>query len=617
LYTLINIYFTVDILAIYGIIKTIIAYMYTLIQEPPIATIQSKNSRGHKYWYIVESRRVNGKPRPIVLAYLGKANDLLRRLQGITEGLRLKSYSHGAVAALLNVAHKLDTISIINKYIKSPRSYMSKKPVRNNLTAGITLLLGSIGRICMPTSKRGWWNWAKTTTCEYLLRCSLSKIDSQHFWDLMDALPVEAISKIEYELLNNVFQGYGLKSDTLFFDTTNFFTYIDSTNLRCPIAQRGKSKQKRYDLRQVGLAMVVTREDMIPVFHHTYDGNMNDTKVFKTVIGKIKDRIKELGLDTERHTIVFDRGNNSKKNLATVKELQLHYVGALTPYHHKKLAEDAMEDFQELEVDGKGIHVYRGRRTIWQEDRTVIVFISEKLKSGQIRGIYQSLEKVEKQLRELQESLCKPKTVKRKKEQLEDKITSIVKGQFVKDIIDWSLQEIYEGKFQLEFTINQEKLGEIEKKLGFRILMTDRHDWSTVDIIKTFYGQSIIEHAFKNLKNPYHLALRPQFHWTDQKIKVHFFICVLGYLLAAIVWHEAKTKARFKGSLDTLLDILNSVRLATILEETTTRGRVKATYKLEEMSDVEVLIVKALGIKEVHSNRLKFRGVGVYNQNHT
>jgi transposase len=517
------------------------------------------------------------------------------------------------VAALLNVAHELDATTIINKYVKSPRSYTAIRPTRNNLTVGITLLLGSIGRICMPTSKRGWWNWAKTTTCEYLLRCSLSKIDSQHFWDLMDALPVEAIAKIEYELLDNVFEAYDLESDTLFFDTTNFFTYIDSTNLRCSIAQRGRSKQKRYDLRQLGLAMVVTREDMIPVFHHTYDGNMNDTKVFKSVIGKIKNRIKGLGLDIERHTVVFDRGNNSKKNLSTVKVLELHYVGALTPYHHKKLVEDAMEDFHELEVDGKGIQVYRDRRTIWQEERTVIVFISEKLKSGQIRGIYQSLEKAERQLGELQESLCKPRTMKRKKEQLEDEITSIVKGQFVKDIIDWSLQGISDGKFQLEFTINQEKLGEVEKKLGFRILMTDRHDWSTVDIIKTYYGQSMIERAFKNLKNPYHLALRPQFHWTDQKIRVHFFICVIGYLLTVIVWREARTKAQFKGTLDTLLDTLNNVRLATILEDTKTRGRVKATYKLEEMSDVEELLVKALGIKDIHYNRLKFRGVGVYN----
>jgi len=38
----------------------------------------------------------------------------VKRLQGLTEGLRLKSYSHGAIAALLDVAHKLDISSLIN-----------------------------------------------------------------------------------------------------------------------------------------------------------------------------------------------------------------------------------------------------------------------------------------------------------------------------------------------------------------------------------------------------------------------------------------------------------------------------------------------------------------------
>jgi len=125
-------------------------------------------------WYIVESRRINGKPRPIVLAYLGNAEDLILRLHGLTSGLRIKSYSHGAVAALLKVANTLDVCNIINQHINSPRPYMPRQPIRNNLTAGSTFLLAAIGRVCMPTSKQGWWNWAKTTTCQYLLKCSLN-----------------------------------------------------------------------------------------------------------------------------------------------------------------------------------------------------------------------------------------------------------------------------------------------------------------------------------------------------------------------------------------------------------------------------------------------------------
>ncbi len=75
--------------------------------------------------------------------------------------------------------------------------------------------------------------------------------------------------------------------------------------------------------------------------------------------------------------------------------------------------------------------------------------------------------------------------------------------------------------------------------------VTDRHEWSNAEIVNAFYGQSLVENAFKNLKNPYHLAVTPEFHWTDQKIRVHYFSCVLGYLLATLIWREARMKADF------------------------------------------------------------------------
>ena len=577
-----------------------------------MATIQAKKSRGNKYWYIVESRRVNGKPRPVVLAYLGKAGALLKRLQGLTSGLKLKSYSHGAVAALLDIAEKTDVCSIINRHIKSSRHYTSEKPLRNNLTAGITFLLAAIGRVCMPTSKRGWWNWAKTTSCEYMLRCSLSKIDCQHFWDLMDALPIDAIEKIEEELLQRILEIYKLPSDTLFYDTTNFFTYIHTENTRCTIAQRGNNKQKRGDLRQVGLALVVTRQDMIPLFHKTYQGNINDSKIFKEVIGSIKIRLIRLGLDIEKHTIVFDRGNNSKKNLVFIEKLNLYYIGALTPYHHKNLIGEATDNLHEINTEGLTVQVYRDKRTIWNSERTVIVFVSDKLKAGQIRGVYQALARRGKKLKLLQGQLANPRTKKRDRKELEKKITDMLKGQYISGLFEWSLNEVATGKFNLSYSINYQRLSEVEDSLGFRIIMTNHHDWDTADIIKAYHGQSRIEHSFKNLKNPYHLALKPQFHWTDQKIAVHYFICVLGYLLTAILWREARLKANFKGSLDSLLDILNNVRLATLLEGSNTRGRVKATYKLEEMPNDDRVVIEALGIPALHEKRPKLRGVGVY-----
>jgi transposase len=583
-----------------------------------MATIQAKISRGHKYWYIVESRRVNGKPRPVVLAYLGKAEDLLRRLQGLTSGIRLKSYSHGAVAALLSVAQKLDIPAEINQHVKSPRAYMADKPTRNNLTVGMTLLLGAIGRVCMQTSKRGWWAWAKTTSCEYLLRTNFGGIDSQHFWDLMDALPVEAISRIESVLLQRVLNIYNIQTDTFFFDTTNFYTYIATTNTRCTIAQRGKNKQHRCDLKQVGLALVVSKEDYIPLFHLTYQGNFNDAKVFKSVVNKIKTRMDELHLDAQRHCIVFDRGNNSKNNLALVKEAGLHYVGALSPSHHAVLVNDALNHMDtNIKIAEREFSVFRDKREIWGEERTVVVFVSDKLREGQIRGLLLELDKVENKLKELQKSLKNPRAYNFKAVlEAQERVSAELHSANALKVFTFTVEQCTDGGWTLTYKRNADKVDELQEEMGLRIIMTDRHDWDSAAIIQAYHGQSFIEGAFRNMKNPYHIALRPQFHWTDQKIAVHFFICVLGFLLATLVWREAVKKNQFSGSMDTLLDLLGNIRLASILEETNTPGPVKTTYKLEQIDKQQQELLHALRIQDFHEKRAVFNGCSVYNEQH-
>ncbi len=577
-----------------------------------MASIQSRMCRGYKYWYIVESKRINGKPRPVVIECLGPTKKLLDRLQNKSKKCKIKSFSHGSMAALLTLSKKLDIVSIINKHTCSQRDYWAEKPLRNHLTAGITLLLAAIGRVCQPTSKRGWHSWAKTTTCDHLLRISSAQLDSQHFWDLMDCIPEEAIEKIELEILQKALEYYPINSGTLLYDTTNFYTFIDSANNRCEIAQRGKNKQKRSDLRQVGLALAVTQENYVPLLHQTYRGNINDCRVFAKIITSIKSRMIKLKMDLNQHTIVFDRGCNSKDNLKKVKRLKLHYVGALTPYHHKDLIEAADGKFVKIQVEDNELEVYREKREIWGEDRTVLVFVSKKLKAGQLRGIYQSLEKKKKSLRSLQRDLANPRAKKRSKEQLEKKIEKELRGQFMKGLIHYELTELTEGCWSLTYRTNQKQLSKLEDDLGFRILMTNRHEWESDEIIKAFFGQAIVENSFKNIKNPYHLAVTPGFHWTTHKIKIHYFICVIGYLLSTLIWHDAR-KAGFNGTLDNLLDSLNDIRLSRFIELTGKQGKPKVTYQLEEMSKEQEALVQALNLSEIHLKPLKIEGVSVYN----
>ncbi len=574
-----------------------------------MASLQQKTSHGQKYWYIVESRRVNGKPRPVVLEYLGKADTLLERLQKKDTPETIKSYSHGAVSALLRAAQQLDVPVIINQHTHAQRSYVANKPIRNNLTVGATLLLGAIGRICSPTSKRGWWSWAKSTSLEYLLRAGLSKVDSQHFWDVMDALPVEAIPQIEQQLVTTALQHYEVPTETLFYDTTNFFTFIATQNTRCDIARRGRNKQKRHDLRQVGLALVVTREDKIPLFHLTYQGNCSDSNVFKDILMRLRQRMLDLGLQLKRHTLVFDRGNNSKENMALVAQAKLHYVGALTPYHHKELVKKAQDQYKTIEVKNGTLEVFRTKQLVWGKQRTILVFVSERLKAGQWRGIIEAIEKAKKKLNTLRKAIAKPSKITRTRQGITERINAIVKKQFIRDCISWKLEETGTDCWDLQVCVDEKQLQSIEDTLGLRILMTSRHDWSSADIIEDFHGQANIEHAFKDIKSPYHLAVTPQFHWTDQKIAVHFFMCVLGYLMATLLLRQAREKTGFTGTMDSFLDHLNNIRLAICMAD---KKKMSVIYKLEEMDDEQRLLANALNIDEEHLNKTKINGFSVY-----
>lgn len=561
-----------------------------------MATLQKRKSRGHTYWSIVESRRINGKPRPVILEYLGTAETLLKRLiKGIPK--KVRSYTHGDVAVMLDIAEEFKIVETINKHLKS-------KPFRDGFTVGGSLLLAAIGRICRPTSKRNWYEgWARHTSLSYLIRMSLNRLDSQHFWDQMEALPTSTIPLIEEEIVANLLEKEEIALDTLLCDTTIFFTYIDSANHRCTIAQRGKNKQKRMDLRQFGLLLLVSRKDQIPILHKVYQGNLADQTVFKEEFKNILNRFKAICGSLEDITLVFDQGNNSKKMLKNVTD-GIHFVGALSPYHHKALIKEANDSMATVSINGRDVLCYNARKKIWGIDFTVAVYISEKLLQGQIRGIEQNIKKLFKKLSELKEKIVIPTKRGKKRTQagLEKKISSMIGSLSSKDIIRWEINHFEKDAFDLSFWVDEEQLNFLKKQwLGRRIVITNRHQWTTEEIISAYWGQSNVENAFKKIKNPFHLAIRPQYHWTDQKIEVHGFICFLAFLMVMIAYKRAKEKLGFKGSTHTLLEKLSAIRLATFIESPAkkTKGRYKANYRLEEMDPDIFELAEAMNVTDL------------------
>ncbi len=570
-----------------------------------MASLQRTRVKGHSYWRIVESRRVNGKPRPVPVAYLGRAEDILRRLQEAGE-VRVRSLSHGAVAALWAVASELEVAETIDRELRSlgrrarrPRdvgSYLQPRR-RDGLSVGESLTLAAVGRAAHSTSKRGFSSWARTTTLGELAGVDVQRLDSQHFWDQMDQLPVECIAGIERDIVSKAVEKYDLSLDTLLYDGTNFFTFIASTNQRSELAVRGHNKQKRNDLRQISIAMLCTRQHGIPIWHRTYEGNVSDASCFETALPSIRERLIELKGGVDELTLVYDKGNVSEANQRLVDASQLHYVTGLTVASQKKLVEEANSKMAPLVLnEDETVPAYRTKKRIWGKQRTVVVLISERLREGQMRGIVQHVASAQKWLGNLADTLRRGKQ-RRSREVIERDIQKRLSGrQHLHRVMEYELTGT-DPKLTLQYRFAPEALQKLaDETLGRLVLATDRHLWSTSEVIRCYRNQTEIEALFAHLKDPEHVSVRPQFHWTDQKLHVHVLTCEIGHLLARLLLVKAQRAGASSKSQENLLDELATVRRATVLRQLGPRRKPRVSVQLEETAPELLALMQPLGI---------------------
>lgn len=537
-----------------------------------MASLQAIRTKGHTYWRIVESRRVNGKPRPVPVLYLGTADALLERLlSGGSGALRVQSFEHGSIAVLKAAADRLQVAAIIDRHIPG---------AARGLTIGETLVLAALNRACHPCSKRAWRDWAsQTSLAQFYPGVDLEALTSQFFWDQMDAIPEEALAAIEADLVKATVAELGIHLDTLFFDTTNFYTFIDSTNARTELPRRGHNKQHRNDLRQVGLGLLVSREGQLPLLSQVYPGNENDATCFPKALALIRARLTQLGLPMERLTLVFDRGNNSRDNFKAVDQGPHGYVAALSPSSVPGLRDLPDTAYRLLtEVTLAGIPVHRSKQVVWGAERTVLMFKSEELRQAQVRGLDQQLTKRLRELEDWRQKLGKPRSGPKDAAKA---VAKFEEGQYLKTFLKVTFDPAKEGMDRLAWSIDLEEKAKIEKHFGKRVLITSRHDWTDEAILSAYRGQSQAEASFRQLKDGEHLAVRPQYHWTDQKIRVHAFICLTALLMARTVEHQAR-QAGYEGSLSALLDLMAKLRLAMVLQPT--QGRPRCTWQFEETS---------------------------------
>ena len=541
-----------------------------------MASLQAYQSHGHRYYRIVESFRQDGKPRLRVVAHLGRVEDILRLTRDERADIKVSSVSSGSVTALHHVAQELDIAGKIDRALEATGRLVQK---RDGLSVGESLLAGMISRACAPRSKRAFAAWAETTALPELMGFSARDLDSQHFWDQMHALPVELLGDIEQAIVREVIGIEQLQPRALAYDTTNFYTHIASTNTKPKLPQRGHNKQGRHDLRQLGLALVVDQDTQLPLAHELYEGARSDMRTFAAFLHPLRERLRALTSQPQQLTLVFDAGASSKANLEKLEAGADHYVTAVRPSYQQALLAEAAGRLEEVALStGAVVRAWRTRCEIAGQERDAVVVFSPQLYEGQVRGLHQHMARCGEQLQELGATpRGTPEAVRRK-------LTRICGRQYLRTIVRYEIGSSKQGGAQVRSWSDLDEYRRLlQRYFGLRVLITDRSEWTTAQIVEAYRGQSRVEAAFRDLKDPGMLATRPQFHWTDQKLHVHAFMCVTAYLLVRLLWWRARRDAGFEGSARNLLAQLARIRRCRIVEHTGHAGRPRVRQQIEEI----------------------------------
>jgi transposase len=364
---------------------------------------------------------------------------------------------------------------------------------------------------------------------------------------------------------------------------TNFATYIDTTNARAPIAQRGKAKQKRTDLRLVGLGLVVTRAGGIPLVWHAYPGNRPDVTQFPTLIDHLAERFTRLAGDATATdptppamTVVFDAGQNSAANFEHLAASGLHYVGSVPPSDCPDLlALPASRRRPVHTTRFPGLTAIDTHREVYGQHRRVVLTHSQNLHQDQARSFTDTtLAKVGRNLDDLAATLARGKT-RRTRDQVTAEIENITRNPWVRHVVDWTLTGHTPADHRLTWTINPTNRQALETRVfGKRILITDHDDWTVGDVVSGYRSQSEIEFGFRQLKDPHEVSFSPMYHWTENNIAVHTFTCVLALQLAHLLRLKA-SRAGHDLSVKALLHTLGGIQ-ETVLIYPSTGGRPKA-----------------------------------------
>jgi len=542
--------------------------------------------KGRVYYSIVESVRINGKPRHRYVKYIGGRDKLIESLlQGDELAMKVAKIpevlDYGDVVALYKVCEALKLRQIINRHVFKG----------GGVDVGIQAIFMAINHCVDPVSKNQFEFWYKYTVLENITGIKAMKLNAENLCTALDYFYPYGKDKaveIEKEIVEKLKELFGIKMDCLFYDITS--TYFEGT--KCIIARLGYSRDSKPDKLQVNIGLVVTKEERFPVFHLVFEGNETDI----TTVGRTISRLKKEFSITDC-LLIFDRGMVSEDNIGELDGSNYDFICGLKK---TKVVKEILRGVDDVELAkeqnfvkdlGEGFYLYAVERVreLYGKKRKVVICYDAKKAASKRLDRDEKLKRAEVELSMYRAKLARGNY--REMDKVVSKVKGIVKGVSTYFKCTYSSEE---GRITIDFNRRDDKIADAEILDGKYALMSTRIRMSTKEIISAYYDKDGIEKAFCCIKQP--IGLRPIRHWLDGRVKAHIFMCYLSYLLMKTLEHLLKKGGLTMNAVNALKQ-LSKVKYVVVTNPkgdiTTSKISIPSTEQRQIMDVLEVEYIKS------------------------
>lgn len=545
--------------------------------------------------YVREIARVDGKPKVVSQVYLGSPERVAGLAKGTeTEPFTIKVEEYGALWIARQMDKDVQLATIIDEVV--PKALRETGP-----SVGEYFLYCVWNRMIEAVSKNRIALWYERTAVQQIRPVDINELNSQRYWEKWDRVSEKDLKTITQLFFKRIWELESPNADCLLFDTTNYYTFLAS-DTPSDLARRGKNKDGRHHLRQIGLGLLVARDSKLPLYYSAYPGNVHDSKQFEAIMDEMFGIVCGFYKTKERLTVVIDKGMNSENNYAWIDDhARIHFVTTYSTYFAQQLATRPLDRFEPVDIaknkklieDGNHedlILAYRTRGEYWGKQRAVVVTYNPVTARKQDYTFQSKLETIRQELLIMRNKVREKAPHWKKPDVIQKRYLRLCERLHVSsDYYTIGFDPTHEG-LSMNFRRDPYRISKKQAMFGKNIIITDNTDWTTREIVEASLDRWQVEDRFRLSKNDDLVGTRPIRHWTDSKIRCHLLTCV-----AAMTYlRRLELKLSSSGINRSAEDVMDDMKhLHSVL--TLNKGSKKPVRHLETPTKTQSEVLTALG----------------------